>query len=158
MPREMTTRARWVRYTARKVPLTTHGRPASSTDPSTWSDFPRAYRSRVGVGVGYVLAKGDGIVCLDLDHVVQEDGSLVGWAAALLGQMPDTYVEVSASGRGLHVFGWGSLPGRGRRWSYADGTGLEVYADARYIAMTGHRWQGSPARLADLGEVLATLL
>ncbi|GGX98490.1 bifunctional DNA primase/polymerase [Streptomyces fructofermentans] len=158
MPREMTTRARWVRYSARKVPLTVHGRPASSTNPATWSDFPRVHRSRVGVGPGYVLAKSDGIVCLDLDHVVRDDGTLVEWAAELLQLVPDTYVEVSCSGRGLHVFGYGTLPGRGRRWQYADGTGLEVYADARYIAMTGQRWRSAPARLADLGEVLATLL
>jgi primase-polymerase (primpol)-like protein len=154
----MTMKARWVRYTARKVPLTTHGRPASSTNPATWSDFPRAYRSRVGVGPGYVLSKGDGIVCLDLDRVIREDGSLVEWAAELLQLVPATYIEVSCSGRGLHVFGKGSLPGRGRRWSYRDGTGLEVYADGRYIAMTGQLWRGAPARLGDLGEVLATLL
>jgi primase-polymerase (primpol)-like protein len=158
MPREMTQKARWVRYSARKVPLTTHGKPASSTNPATWSDFPRVHRSRVGVGPGYVLAKQDGIVCLDLDHVVREDGTLVEWAAALLQLVPATYIEVSRSGRGLHVFGKGTLPGRGRRWSYADGTGLEVYVDARYIAMTGQRWKDAPTSLADLGEVLATLV
>jgi primase-polymerase (primpol)-like protein len=158
MPREMTTKARWVRYSARKVPLTTHGKPASSTDPSTWSDFRRVHRSRIGVGAGYVLAKQDSVICLDLDRVIREDGTLVDWAADLLQMVPATYIEISRSGRGLHVFGKGSLPGRGRRWSYADGTGLEVYADARYIAMTGRKWQSAPADLADLDEVLATLL
>lgn len=157
LPREMTAKPRWVRHSARKVPLTTHGRPASSTNPATWSDFPKAHRSRVGAGIGYVLTKGDGVVCLDLDRVIREDGSLVEWAEQLLRQVPDTYIEVSRSGRGLHVFGKGSLQGRGRRWMYADGTGLEVYADGRYIAMTGERWRKAPASLGDLSEVLATL-
>lgn len=158
LPREMTERARWVRHSARKVPLTTHGRPASSTNPATWSDFQRAYRSRVGAGIGYVLTKGDDTVCLDLDRVIREDGTLVQWAEQLLSQLPQTYVEVSRSGRGLHVFGRGSLEGTGRRWLYADGTGLEVYDDGRYIAMTGNRWRNSPAALGGLSEVLATLL
>ncbi|MFH8926384.1 bifunctional DNA primase/polymerase [Streptomyces pristinaespiralis] len=153
----MTSKARWVRHTARKVPLTTWGRPASSTDPSTWSDFRRAHRSKVGVGCGFVLSKGDGIVCLDLDHVIGRDGSLAAWAEQLLAQLPATYIEVSRSGTGLHVFGWGALPGTGRRWTYKDGTGLEVYADGRYIAMTANRWCGAPAALADLSEVLDTL-
>lgn len=157
MPRELTSRPRWVRFTARKVPLTTHGRVASSTDPSTWSDFPRVFRSKVGAGCGFVLTRGDRIVCLDLDHVVKADGTLVPWAAQLLEQLPATYIELSRSGTGLHVFGYGELPGTGRRWSYRDGTGLEVYADGRYIAMTGERWKAAPARLADLSEVLATL-
>jgi primase-polymerase (primpol)-like protein len=158
MPREMTAKSRWVRFSARKVPLTVHGRPASSTNPATWSDFRRVHRSKVGAGAGFVLTAGDGIVCLDLDHVVREDGTLVDWAETLLKQLPATYIEVSRSGTGLHVFGWGKLPGTGRRWTYKDGTGLEVYADGRYIAMTADRWKNAPARMADLSEVLDTLM
>jgi primase-polymerase (primpol)-like protein len=108
------------------------------------------------VGVGFVL-DGDGIVCLDLDHVIRPDGSLVPWAAELLALLPPTYIEVSVSGAGLHVFGFGQLPAGGRRLPRPDGTGLEVYGDGRFIATTGMRWQDAPARLGDLGPALARL-
>src|SRR5690349_1159463 len=67
VPAEMTSRPRWVRRTAKKVPLTTAGRAASSTDPGTWSSYRQARASKVGVGVGFVL-DGDGVVCIDIDH------------------------------------------------------------------------------------------
>ncbi|MEW2245677.1 DNA primase, partial [Streptomyces sp. NPDC026666] len=37
LPDELTTRDRWVRRSAAKVPLTVDGMLASSTDPRTWS-------------------------------------------------------------------------------------------------------------------------
>ncbi|WP_319054094.1 bifunctional DNA primase/polymerase [Streptomyces europaeiscabiei] len=145
-----------MRHSARKVPLTVDGRAASSTDPRSWSTYREAARSTAGAGLGFVL-DGDGIVCLDLDHVVRPDGSLVGWAAELLAGLPPTYIEVSPSGTGLHVFGFGRLPGRGRRWARGEGTGLEVYADGRFVTVTGARWADSPARLSDLSTVIAAL-
>lgn len=73
VPAELTRRPRWIRHTARKVPLTIGGATASSTDPSTWSRYSEAAASGKGAGLGFVL-NGDGVVCLDLDHCLDEHG------------------------------------------------------------------------------------
>jgi len=154
LPAELTGRARWVRRSARKVPLTTDGMPASSTGPATWATYPEAKTSDAGVGLGFVL-DGDGVVCLDLDHCLT-DGVLAGWAVELLEQLPPTYTEVSPSGEGLHVWGFGSAP-RGRLLTIPGGGRSAVYGWGRYITVTGWRWQDAPSRLADLSVVLAAL-
>ncbi|WP_141753673.1 hypothetical protein [Streptomyces luteocolor] len=146
-----------MRWNERKVPLRTDAKFASVTDPSSWSDYGAAVRSQAGVGIGYVLAVADGILCIDLDHVLAADGTLEPWAADLLARLPDTFIEVSHSGAGLHIWGRGNLRG-GRRIPMSNGSGLEVYGDRRYIAMTGKVWRNSPSLLADLSELLPALI
>lgn len=150
----MTSRERWVRRSPRKVPLTVEGRPASSTDPATWSGLRAAEASTAGVGLGFVL-NGDGIACLDLDHCLV-GGVVAPWAQRILDRVPVTYVEVSPSGDGLHVFGFAEV-GRGRKLR-VDGGSVEVYGRGRYICVTRERLPGSPARLADISEVVASLI
>lgn len=99
---------------------------------------------------GFVL-NGDGIVCLDLDHCLL-DGELTGRAAEILARCPSTYVEVSLSGTGLHVWGRGEVP-KGRRLR-----GVEVYGTGRYIAVTGKRFGRCSSVLGDLSGVVAWLL
>lgn len=137
------------------MPLTVTGRAASSTDPSTWSSYAEAAASPVGAGLGFVLAEADGIVCLDLDHCIRA-GQLAPWARSILDQFPDTYVEVSMSGTGLHIFGLGRLD-MGRRIR-TGGRQVEAYSTGRYIAVTGVRFEACPSRLADLSEALASIL
>lgn len=156
LPSELTSRTRWVRHTERKVPLTVKGRPASSTDPECWSTYRAAVESAAGVGAGFVLADGDGLVCVDLDHALDEQGQPLPWARRILDRMPSTFVEVSRSGEGLHVFGTASSR-PGRKVRRADGTAIEWYTRGRFIAVTGRRYGGSPARLADLSDVLDSL-
>jgi primase-polymerase (primpol)-like protein len=141
-----------VRYSARKVPLTTAGRAASSTDPATWADHATVRDSDAGVGAGFVL-NGDGIACIDLDHCL-DDGELAAWAAEILASLPPTYTEVSPSGTGLHVWGLATV-GTGRKIR-RDGTCVEVYDRARYVTVTGRRY-GAARSLADIGEVAASL-
>src|SRR5690348_7641329 len=94
LPRELTSRDRWVRRSTRKMPLTTDGGAASSTDPSTWCSYGEAKASEAGTGLGFVL-DGDGIVCVDLDHCVDDRGRVAVWAQEILDRFPATYVEVS---------------------------------------------------------------
>ncbi|MFF9088638.1 DNA primase [Streptomyces sp. NPDC014991] len=156
IPAELTRRPRWVRHTARKVPLTVHAEPASSTDPATWSRYAYAAASTAGVGLGFVL-DGDGIVCLDLDHALV-DGELLPWAQRIVDSVGGgTWVEVSQSGTGLHVWGRGRLPGSGRRMTVGSGS-VEVYGTGRYIAVTGRSWGDTPRRLGDVQHVIDSLL
>ncbi len=141
---------RWVRRNADKIPLTITGTPASSTRQSTWSTFEAASESSVGAGLGFVL-NGDGIVCVDLDHCLDSRGHIAKWAADLVATMPATYVEVSPSGDGLHVWGFGTID-KGRR-----SNGVEVYGTGRYITVTGRRWRGSVSSFADLTDWLDCL-
>lgn len=140
LPAEMTDRPRWVSHTADKRPVQIDGRPASSTDARTWTtyedvkDLPRR---------GFVL--GDGIGCIDLDHCVV-DGVLTDWAAKIVALNPDTFVEYSQSGTGIHI--WGLLPeGPGRR--IRDGRSVEIYSVGRYICL-GTPVPGTPRTLRPL--------
>lgn len=158
VPSAMTRRKQWVRHTARKVPLSVTGpkvRPASSTDPETWSSYSRVCRSTAGAGVGFVLSWADRLVCIDLDHALL-DGELRPWARKIVDGLPETYIEVSPSGSGLHIWGFGSVE-RGRRIRRGDSS-VEVYDRGRYITVTRQPFEGAPSKLADLTRVIDDLL
>ena len=149
LPRPLTDAPRWVRHD-NKRPITLTGRAASSTNPETWSPYLEARDSSVGDGLGFVL-NGDGIVCIDLDHCIQE-GTLAPWAESILTTMPDTYVEVSPSGTGLHIWGYADIP-RSRIVGHA-----EIYRDGRYLTITGKPYRKAPAELANIQEGVNALL
>lgn len=151
LPAALTARPNWVLH-RNKVPRCAFGGPASSTDPSTWCDFDTARDAAdhgAVDGVGFVF-DGTGIVGIDLDDCLH-DGVLKDWAADIVAQCAGTYIEVSPSGHGLHIFGRGTV-GTGRRMGQ-----VEVYDRARYFTVTGRRWPGSSLRLADLTRVVQRL-
>jgi len=126
---------------------------ASSTDPTTWGTFldaVEAYAALVDLpahsirgpvaGIGVVLTPGAGITCLDLDRVIGAEGQLDVRAATLV-ERCDSWTELSPSGTGLHVFVRGAVP------KAIKGDQIEVYSGERYIAVTGHRWPGTPDTL-----------
>lgn len=148
----------WVRRTASKVPLAVGAdkvTPASSTDPSTWATYATAKRSSAGTGLGFVLSSVDRFVCIDLDHALL-DGELREWARDLVNRLPDTYIEVSPSGTGLHIWGYGTV-GRGRRIRRGEAA-VEVYDRSRYITVTRAPFKNAPSKLADLSKVIADLV
>ncbi|MCX4774027.1 bifunctional DNA primase/polymerase [Streptomyces sp. NBC_01285] len=153
---ELTTRDRWVRRSSTKVPLTSAGMAASSTDPRTWSSYTETSASTAGVGLGFVL-NGDGIVCLDLDHAIRPDGSLTPWAADIVRKAGPTYTEVSPSGKGLHLFGFADVR-QGRRIRRSGGYAVEIYGTGRFLTVTGDRFRGAPSTLADLTSLITELM
>jgi len=140
---------RWVRHIAKR-PVQADGSVASSTDAATWCEFGRAFASDVGDGVGFVL-NGDGVVCVDLDGCLV-DGVPTEWGKSILDLFPGAPVEVSLSGNGLHVWGTGPLVSR---VVTVFGGKVEVYADKRYIAMTGV-WMRR-GELVDLSDGIAKM-
>jgi primase-polymerase (primpol)-like protein len=152
IPAELRSLDRWVRYSSRKVPLTTTGRAASSTNPATWSTYAEAVASKAGAGIGFVL-NGDGLCCLDLDHCL-EDGRPTPAARRFLYKLPRTYIEVSPSGEGLHVWGFAYVP-TGRQL-VVDGLFVEAYGTGRYMTVTGRPFTTAP--LAHLTDVVASLI
>jgi primase-polymerase (primpol)-like protein len=154
----MQRRRQWVRHTDRKVPLSvTAGKAtvASSTAPETWAPYRTALRSTAGVGLGFVLSADDRLACIDLDHALA-DGELMPWAREIVDRVPSTYIEVSPSGHGLHIWGYGEV-GRGRRIRRGE-TAVEVYDRERYICVTRKPFEDAPSKLADLSKVIPGLL
>ena len=108
--------ARWVCYTADKVPINAKtGKAASSTKSDTWTTYDAALAAveRYGcAGVGIVFT-GDGIVGIDLDDCLEriddETYRLKSYARQLL-NLVDAYTEVSPSGTGLHIIGLATIP------------------------------------------------
>lgn len=155
VPTEMRERARWVTWkpVARgaqvtKMPVQVNGVAASSTDPRTWAPFAAVKRS---ARKGFVL--GEGIGCIDLDHCLH-DGVLTPAAAAFVAQLPDTYIEVSPGGDGLHVFGY--LPEKPGTRRVVAGLNIETYSAGRYMTVTGKAFRGSSSKLADLSAATLT--
>ena len=142
VPAVLRERDRWVRWTPTKRPIQLDGSPASSTDPRTWTSYAKI---RTETRKGFVL--GDGIGCVDLDHVLI-DGELTDAAQAFVDSLPATYTEISPSGDGLHLWFWmPEAPGTKR---VVDGVSVETYSQSRYITVTGKRFPGSRPVLAKL--------
>ncbi|WP_414121182.1 bifunctional DNA primase/polymerase [Corynebacterium nuruki] len=136
-PSERLSEGRWVRCVGKR-PVTVSGRPASSTDPSTWSSWPEVQSSTAGDGFGVML--GGGLACHDLDHAL-DGGELKPWAREVLDGIRERvlFAEVSVSGEGLHLF-VEAPEGPGHRRAVGDG-GHEFYSRARFIRVTGDRWE-----------------
>lgn len=134
LPDELMSRRRWVRHDGKR-PITIDGRPASVSDPSTWSGYATATASTVGDGVGFVL--GDGISCWDFDHCISAEGIVPRELVDLICSVDPFRVEVSMSGRGLHA--WVCEPESDKNFRREiDGFKVEHYTRARFIAL-GHK-------------------
>ncbi|MGG5753174.1 hypothetical protein ACQ3I4_11195 [Zafaria sp. Z1313] len=107
-------------------------------NPADWTTLEQTRASRIGVGLGFVLA-GDGIGVIDLDHCLI-DGRPTPAAARFLEDYPRNWIEVSQSGHGLHI--WCRMePGKGSRTITADGLHVERYSTGRYIALGTEAFQ-----------------
>ena len=84
-------------------------RHASSTDPSTWSDYPTALaavQAGHADGITYVLTADDPFATIDLDHCRDADThSIEIWAQLFLERGRNTYAEVTPSGEGVRIWG-----------------------------------------------------
>ncbi|MCL2298635.1 MAG: DNA primase, partial [Firmicutes bacterium] len=130
------------------------GGKASSTNPDTWTslDFAaRACELHRYSGLGFMFIKEAGIVGIDIDHCIV-DGALNETAAEIFAKLPPTYIEVSPSGTGLHIFLRGAMPDGGSRNAK---TGVEMYSHARYFTMTGKHYGDCPVVVAEDGGALA---
>lgn len=129
-----------------KVPVNARtGGNASSTDPTTWSDFDTAYQaySRLDCdGTGFVLSKADHFVGIDLDHCRDAStGEIKPWTMAIIQDMA-TYAEASPSGTGIRMFVFANLPPNGRKKGP-----IEMYESGRYLTVTGCRIKGTPSKV-----------
>ena len=133
VPAEMQDADRWILHKDKR-PLGLDGYWISIHDSSEWATHKDAKASDRGDGIGFVL-NGDGIVCIDLDHCMA-NGKPNQKAQALIESLPRTFIEVSPSGRGLHIWGYGSID-TGKKFE-RDGLSVEVYGNQRFLTVTGN--------------------
>jgi putative DNA primase/helicase len=105
IPEELKKLPQWV-CRKEKIPFNpVTGAPAKAGMPKTWASFENAVNTLYGGGydgIGFEF-NNNGIVGIDLDHVIAEDCSLSAEAVEII-SMLDSYTEYSPSGKGLHIF------------------------------------------------------
>ena len=72
---------------------------------------------------------------------IRRPARLTPWALTIVEQLP-TYWEISPSGTGLRGFGYGRKPG-----SRCRAGDFEMYVSGRYLCITGHHLEGTPASI-----------
>lgn len=110
----------------------------SSRDWNTkgnWTSFEEALSVLVNSkvdGLAFVLSSDDPFVCIDLDHCIDSD-SLSLPAKAIIETFTDSYMELSQSRQGIHIFCKGQVPNN----LNSQINGVEIYQENHCIAMTG---------------------
>lgn len=136
IPNELKELNQWVNaLDGSKVPMKSwENEAASSTNPTTWSDFKTAYES-IELGLypycGFVFAD-NGYVGIDIDCGFDDDGLITDLGLDIV-KTCHSYTEKSRSGRGFHILLRGTLPFKGKN----NLAGVEIYKTARYFIMTG---------------------
>ena len=116
-----------------KPPRQIDGRPAKANDPWTWTTFENvleAYEAGEADGIGFMFAPGGGLVGIDLDHCVGEDGTVAPKAEAIVEALGG-YTEYSVSGKGLHVIVRAELEKNIAK-------PIELYGQNHFLTMTGN--------------------
>lgn len=150
-----------------KVPCDENGVPRSVKDPKSWRSFgavleyfdgawpsnpkpPASFEHAAPViGGGFCFAEGGGIVALDIDYCLP---NLSPQAREILSRF-QTYAEVSPSGQGIKLIGYGTKPeGSASATTEVEGfKKLECYDHARFFTMTGNLF-GVELELQDVQE------
>ena len=117
-----------------KMPFTTMGSAASSTNPATWCTFDEAaYAYLMGDFDGLGIVLGGDLHGIDLDDCRDpKTGELNEFATEVVERVHG-YAEVSPSGTGLKIFCYTNLDGARTKKE----VGVELYKDRRYFTVTG---------------------
>ena len=126
------------------------GKVADAHDPNIWTDYNTAAAKG---NVGFVFTDDDPFWFLDIDNCLMPDGKWSPLAQELCGKLAGSAMEVSVSGKGLHVFGTGSLPKHSCDNSQAK---LGLYHTKRFVAF-GSGLVGNAAHVSNgqMGEIIS---
>ena len=111
---------------------------ASTTDPTTWESFGYTLsmaKMHNASGIGYVFTEDQGIVAIDIDNALSDDGIEEKAKKVLDLFKGKTYIEKSHSGKGFHILCKGKMPDVKLK-------GIEIYNSGRYFAITGELFEG----------------
>lgn len=116
-------------------------------DPAAWTTFANAsfLAEQLGpdYGIGFFFTPSDPFFFLDIDKCLEPCGTK--WsplANDIMARLPGAAVEISQSGRGLHLFGTyeGAAPDHACKNTPLD---IELYTSGRFVALTGAGTVGS---------------
>lgn len=134
------------------------GKVDDAHNPAIWTDAQTACNVATAwgqqYGVGFVLTENDPFFFIDFDDALQVDGTWSPITNYLVSAFPGAAIEVSSSGKGLHIIGSGSHacpPHKKKNKPY----NLEFYTEKRFIALTGYNAAGSAS--VDFSAVLPWL-
>ena len=149
------------RWTKPPLIATEPTRRAASTDPQTWRTFAEALAAiedgKVD-GLGFVLGKhgdaglADRVIGIDIDGCIDGEGLIDARAQSII-DAANSYTEISPSGRGIRILALAdALPGGRRKLN-----GVEIYDTGRYLTLTGHHIDGTPATLQERTQEIAAI-
>lgn len=120
---------------------------ASSTNPNTWGTFNEAEnklnsRPNYYDGISIVISKEYGLVFIDVDHCLNDDGVMNDTVYSIVDSFhKPQYIEISQSGTGIHILTQGTIPKNFKNSQ----NGVEMYSDKRFCALTGNViYKGDP--------------
>ena len=131
-----------------KYPISIHtGARHDAHDASIWLDAAAACATAsawgAGYGVGFVFTEADPFWFIDVDNCLDSvTGQWTPIVHELCATLPGAAVEISQSGRGLHLFGYGSAPKDRRKKDYTNQL-FDLYTERRFVALTGTSITGS---------------
>ena len=142
----------WVGWKPKRLPSGKYTKPpyqpnnpsekAEPDNPATWGTFDTAlavHQRGEFAGVGICIL-GTDLVGFDLDNCIRNGNVIEPFAIDLINEA-NTYVEVSPSGTGLHIFGVGSGPPINRKQAVPGTNGMSIEtcrASAKYFTVTGN--------------------
>lgn len=150
-PAELKALPQWV-VRRGKVPINPRtGDGAKAGQPNTWATFEEAVQTCESYdGIGFEFHN-NGIVGVDLDHVIDQQTGAVDPAALETVKRLNSYTEISPSGTGLHIYVFGKIPVDGRKSG-----AREMYQAKRYFTVTGIQF-GDVRPLADRSKEIVEL-
>jgi hypothetical protein len=153
------------------------GKPAKANNSTTWSDFRTAVDAAdpftdnnydgIGFEFGESWENNSGHVGIDLDNVINADGSIDSYALEIKKAVGTAFNETSPSGTGQHVIVRGTLPDsvkpqQGKHISAkkagCDKYGVEIYGGGHFFTITGETLPESSQDLPIVDLTLAYFL
>ena len=133
---------------------------ASTSDPSTWTDYPTALatvQAGHADGLTYVLTSDDPFGAIDLDHCRNKLCSIDVWAQNFMQAAVNTYQEVTPSGEGVRI--WGLIDGDRLNRKFTLGIdGKEIAAELfrrtnKALTITGYTLDPAIRELSNIDKV-----
>lgn len=127
-----------------KFPVNQNRTRIDAHNPDHWMDFATAHAAavRLGLGVGFTFTASDPFFFVDVDGCLNEAGQWSPAAQQLCAWFAGAAVEVSHSGRGLHIIGTGRAP---EPRKIKCGNVFDLFTEKRFVALTFRHLIGDAA-------------
>jgi putative DNA primase/helicase len=127
-----------------------HGEQGSDDDRAQLVSYDTAMAAaatgRVS-GIGFAFLPGDGLIGIDLDKVIDEDGVMSERAVKII-KACASYTEYSPSKKGVHIFVAGDTD------TFKNNeVGVEVFCGRQFFTFTGDQMSGTPDEIRPIDEV-----